>query len=182
MAQITYNRSKNTTTGMTPFFANYKKELEIKKNPLPPTYRSHQTNISADKIKTLHKNLQLDINFINEKIRYYYDLRRQKASDFKKRKKVYLLQRHIKTKRSSKKLDHKKLGPFKILKKIGTLNYKLQLPTTIRIHPVFHVSLLEKANQNARQAKIEIDGKEEYEVKKILEEALIKEGKHYLVK
>jgi hypothetical protein len=41
---------------------------------------------------------------------------------------------------------------------------------------------LEKANQNARQAKIKIDNKKEYEIKRILREALIEEGKYYLVK
>jgi hypothetical protein len=39
MAQIAYNGLKNATTGMTPFFANYGKKLEMEKDPLPPTYR-----------------------------------------------------------------------------------------------------------------------------------------------
>ncbi|KAE8671970.1 hypothetical protein F3Y22_tig00111877pilonHSYRG00250 [Hibiscus syriacus] len=33
-------------------------------------------------------------------------------------------------------------GPFKILKRIGTMAYRLDLPKTIRAHPVLHVSLL----------------------------------------
>ena len=39
--------------------------------------------------------------------------------------KVYLLYKNIKTKRLSNKLDFKKLGPFRILKKIRIVNYKL---------------------------------------------------------
>ena len=35
-------------------------------------------------------------------------------------------------------------GPFKILQKICTVVYKLKLPDTARIHPIFHVSLLKK--------------------------------------
>ena len=63
--------------------------------------------------------------------------------ELKEGDKVYLLRKNIKTKRSSNKLDHKKLGPFKIDKKIGSINYKFKLPKTIEIYPVFHISLLE---------------------------------------
>ena len=36
-------------------------------------------------------------------------------------------------------------GPFKIVQKMGLVAYKLELPDTARIHPIFHVSLLKKA-------------------------------------
>jgi hypothetical protein len=35
------------------------------------------------------------------------------------------------------------LGLFKIKKIIGLVNYKLVLPKTINIYPVFHISFLE---------------------------------------
>ena len=65
--------------------------------------------------------------------------------ELKEGNKVYLLRKNVKTKRPSNKLDYKKLGPFKIDKKIGSVNYKLKLPKTIEIYPVFHISLLELA-------------------------------------
>ena len=58
---------------------------------------------------------------------------------------VWLLRRHIHTTRPSSKLDFKRLGQFRILEKISSHSYKLDLPASIKCYPVFHVSLLEPA-------------------------------------
>ena len=63
----------------------------------------------------------------------------------KKRDKIYLLWKNIITKRLSDKLDHKKLGLFKIREVKGLVNYQLKLPRSIRIYNIFYISLLEKA-------------------------------------
>ena len=48
----------------------------------------------------------------------------------------------------SRKLDWKQLGPFTIIECIGTQAYRLELPKSMKIHPVFHVVLLERYKQS----------------------------------
>jgi hypothetical protein len=84
-----------------------------------------------------------------------------------------LIQRNIQTKQPSTKLDYKKLGLFKIKRIIGLVNYKLVLPKTINIYPVFYISFLELVLLGALLApvtKIElINLNTEYKIKEILD-------------
>ena len=70
---------------------------------------------------------------------------------------VYLLRKNIKTKRPSDKLDHTKLGPFKIQKKLGPITFRLELLAPIRIYLVFYISLLELVPENTRRELVHID-------------------------
>ena len=50
----------------------------------------------------------------------------------------------LKQAKKDNKLSPKYYGPYKVLKNIGTMAYKLELPASSRVHPVFHVSCLNK--------------------------------------
>jgi hypothetical protein len=102
----------------------------------------------------------------------YYNKLKLERSRFKEGNLVYLLRRNIKTIRPNNKLDYKKFGPFRIKRNIKNISYELYFPPTIRIHPVFHISLLESANPDIPTEpvpEIHLNLQEEiYTVEKIL--------------
>ena len=102
---------------------------------------------------------------------------------------VWLLRRHIQTYRPSSKLDFKGLGRFKILRKISTHAYELDLPTSMKSHPVYHVSLLEPAaldpltgQKQPPPPPIVVDENPEWEVEEILDSKLVRRTLKYLVR
>ena len=48
----------------------------------------------------------------------------------------------LRPKKIHKGLVHRYKGPFRVLKRVGKVAYKLELPTKLKVHPIFHVSLL----------------------------------------
>jgi len=92
---------------------------------------------------------------------------------------VWLLRRNIRTTRPCRKLDYKTSRPFKILARVGTSAYKLDLPPTMKIHNTFHISLLELYNDNKLPSQrseppppILIEGEPEYELEEIIDSRL----------
>jgi len=109
----------------------------------------------------------------------YYDRHRKPDLNLQSGDILWLLPRNIKTTKPSKKLDYKKIGPFKILAKIGTSAYKLALPSSMALHNTFHISLVEHYQDNrfASQIKeppppIQIAGEEDYELDEIIDSRL----------
>jgi hypothetical protein len=87
---------------------------------------------------------------------------------------VWLEGKHLKTQYPLAKLAPKQYGPFKINKEIGLGSYQLELPKHMRIHPVFHASLLTPYKEtNAHDPNFRrplpdiIERKEEFEVQEI---------------
>jgi hypothetical protein len=137
-------------------------------------------------LKALHEKLAADLVFFTKRIVSYYDKYRNIEPIFKKKDKIYLIQRNIQTKQPSTKLDHKKLGLFKIKRIVGLVNYELVLPRTMNIYPVFYISLLEPILLGVLPAPVTeiepVNPNTEYEIKEILDYKQVRNYIKYLVK
>ena len=89
--------------------------------------------------------------------------------------KVLLSTKYLKIKHAetNRKLLPKWIGPFKVVQVVGPVAYKLEMNPGWRVHPVFHVSLLEPYKSDGRvqppPPPIEVEGALEYEVESILD-------------
>jgi hypothetical protein len=105
--------------------------------------------LTAREFGKMQESLCLDLMFCRTRMTEYANRKRLKGLTLKGGDKVYLLRRNIRSNKPTKKLDAVKLGPFRIRQKKGLVNYELELPKRIRIHLVFHISLLEPVAPDA---------------------------------
>jgi hypothetical protein len=130
-------------TKILPAYVIYKYNPEVYRSVITSEVNNQAASLQVLDLKTFHKELAVDLVFFTKKIALYYNEYRSIEPIFKKKDKIYLIQRNIQIKQLNTKLDHKKLGLFKIKRITGLVNYKLILPKTINIYLVFHISLLE---------------------------------------
>ena len=116
------------------------------------------------------------------------DRRKSTFTPFKKDDRVWLDSRNLKT-IYHKKMKPKREGPFRITEVLGPLTYRLQLPTSWRIHNVFHATLLkpyrenETYGQNFPEPPPElVEGEEVYKIETILNHRKRGRGYQYYVK
>ncbi len=93
---------------------------------------------------------------------------------------VWLSTRDLRLRLPCKKLSPRYVGPFKILRQITPVSFRLALPAHYRISPTFHVSLLKPAGGprgeeiqeeagDQRAPPLIVDGEEAYQVREILD-------------
>jgi len=87
------------------------------------------------------------------------------------------------------KLDWKRLGPFKVLRRVSPYAHELELPACIRIHQVQPISLLDPVIVDPLVGQrieppppVEINGEEEYQASSIEDCRMYKSQLQYLIR
>ena len=101
-------------------------------------------------MKMIHDQAMEAVEKRREATKKYYDRKAIPQPDIKIGDRVMLNTKNIRTKRPSKKLAPKIYGPYTVLEKRGDRAYKIDLSARWKIHPVFHVSLLEPYQVSVR--------------------------------
>jgi hypothetical protein len=148
LAELAYNNTVHVTTRLTLFFANhgYHPEMHFKlPNDASLPVAGFRSEKAADerlgRLQTARDRLRGSILEAQARQTRYTG---GKEMVFEVGDKVWLSAKHIQTARPSKQLDYKRLGPFKITKVINRNAYRLELPYSMKVHNMFHVSRLDR--------------------------------------
>jgi hypothetical protein len=125
---------------------------------------------------------------VESQARYYN--RKHLPKSYRVGDQVMLSTKNINLRKPSRKLSARYIGPFRIQEPVGTQAYRLQLPSSYRIHPVFHVSYLEpyyprNPELDSMPGPLDLEddeGQEQYTVEQLLGKKNQKGTIKYLVK
>lgn len=141
-AELCYNTTFHSSIIMTPFEAVFGKP--------PPSIPSYFTNSSSiEAVDTLLRDREELFSAMRghmlraqERMKFHADKKRS-YKVLEVGKYCYIrLQPHKQTSLAGQlytNLRKRYYGPFKIIKRVGIISYKLELPPAVTIHPIFHI-------------------------------------------
>src|SRR5467141_525887 len=191
LAEFAYNNHVHPSTQQTPFLLDTGRHPRMGFEPHQPPSRLEAVNEFTDRMKSTLEEAKSALAKAKDDMARYYNQRRAPAPTFAPGDRVYLDSSDIQTTRPSKKLSHRRLGPYPVVRRIGRYAYHLTLPHSMRrLHPVFNVVKLTLAppdpiagrRRTAPPPPELIDGEEEYIVEEILDSRMFRHKLQYLVK
>jgi hypothetical protein len=170
MVEFAINNSMHTGIKQSPFFLNYGQ------HPITPimleAIKDNRETCAKATATVFNRQQALDfamqqLKIARDRYKSYADLNR-KDTEFKVGEQVLLSTVNLNKHNQCRKLYPKYVRPFTITEQVNEVAYKLDLPKTMKIHNVFHVSLLKSYVPGRGPAPppcpIEINGELEYVV------------------
>ena len=153
LAEFAYNNSDHTSTGVSPFKANYGYDptMEVEHGASAAEPGNHFAYQLAD----LHNRMKQTIVSAQEAQRRFADRRRQDAPAYNVNDLVMLSTKNLRLDRPTRKFSERYIGPYRISQKITDVAFRLTLPADLsRLHPVFHVSLLRPMPKSELEGRV----------------------------
>ena len=186
MAEFCYNNLPHATQKESPFY------LQMGVNPITiPPIMTMETKAPAaqNRLEQLKKAREEALAAHELAAAHMADRKRNPPPQLSKGDKVWLSTKNLKFLKDHAKLKQKKTGPFTITEVIGPLTYRLKLPKTWKIHPVFHAALLSRYQETEAHGPSHtdpppdlIEGEEEYEVEEIRGHRMHRSKLQFLIK
>ncbi|WKA11764.1 hypothetical protein VitviT2T_029233 [Vitis vinifera] len=186
LAEWWYNTNIHASTKLSPFESvyGYPPPKLIPYTPGTTQLQEVENTLKTrdEIIRILRTNLQL----AQDRMKKFADIKRT-ARSFNIGDLVYLRLQPYKqqsvVQRRNLKLSPRFYGPYRVLEKIGTVAYRLELPLEAKIHPVFHVSCLKEKLGERHQLVVTLppadkDGVIRPEPEEILHRRLKKKKNH----
>ena len=190
MAEFVYNNKAHSSTRTLPFKVNYKQDSRMGfEGRKKGKYQGAEKFI--EKIKEIQEEAKAVLEKAQEEIKKYINRKRREVDDYKVRDLVMLSTKDLKYQmvgRRTEKLTERFVGPYRIKKIVSSNTVELELPSTVKIHPVVNISRIRKyIGQVERQKKeqllpVIIEGEEEWEVERILNKRRVRGKDKYLVR
>ncbi|GJW21816.1 RNA-directed DNA polymerase [Tanacetum coccineum] len=140
-ARFAYNSAVHSSTGFSPFEVVYKTSpWHVVDLVDLPGKKNIQANRMVEEVQATHEVVRANITEANAKYKFTADKhRRKKLFQVEDEVMVFLRKERFPVGTYSK-LEPKKYGPYKILRKINDNAYVVDLPNTISISKTFNVS------------------------------------------
>ena len=186
LAEWWYNTNIHASTKLSPFESVYGYPPP---KLIPYTPRTTQLQEVENTLKTIDEIIRIlrtNLQLAQDRMKKFADIKRT-ARSFNIGDLVYLRLQPYKqqsvVQRRNLKLSPRFYGPYRVLEKIGTVAYRLELPPEAKIHPVFHVSCLKEKLGERHQLVVTLppadnDGVIRPEPEEILHRRLKKKKNH----
>ena len=156
-AEIAINRSEHSSTGVPPYRANYGFDPTFDGFPQPVNqHKDPRVQPWLEHIDKIHEMLRRETEAAQLRFKFWADKRRSASPEFPDHSLVWLRVDHLPSKPGDekRKLAPRRVGPFRVLKKIGENAYRLELPNDMGlVHPVYNARLLELYTPSPKDAR-----------------------------